>query len=153
MSLRNPPVQANLVAPNLFVGSFPPSGRYRWVSVIVLCAKELQPSSVQYPGVLVIHAPLDDDPRRELTEIEAATAIRTAKTVARYLATGNRVLVTCAMGLNRSALVAGLAMLIAYDMPADAVIERIRAQRDPQAFGNPMFRRFLRGVDSAKHKR
>lgn len=74
---------------------------------------------------------------------EMVLATSNARTVARYLTAGHRVLSTCYMGLNRSSLVAGLAMRQAFDMSADDVIEQIREQRGPLALSNRNFRRLI----------
>jgi protein-tyrosine phosphatase len=146
-TLRSPRTDVTIVAPNLFIGSRPPPGRYRWLGVLALCAQEYQPPSYAFPGVAVLHVPLDDDPRRAMYDVEVALAMSNARTVARYLQSGQRVLVTCAMGLNRSALVAGLAMQRAFGMRADDVIEQIRDARSPSALGNKNFVRLLRSCD------
>lgn len=145
-TLRSPPVDATLVAPNLFIGSRPPPGRYRWLGVIALCAKEYQLPSYAFPHVTVLYAPLDDDPRRPMTDAEISTAVSTGGTVARYLHAGHRVLTTCHMGLNRSALVAGIAMRHAFGMNADDVVEQIRGQRGDSALGNPNFVQLLHRI-------
>lgn len=147
-SLRSPRTDVSLVAPNLFVGSRPPPGRYRWLGVLALCAQEYQPPSFAFPGVAVLHVPLDDDPRRPMYDVEVALAMSNARTIARYLQTGQRVLVTCALGLNRSALVAGLAMQRAFGMSSDEVIDQIRTARSESALGNKNFTRLLRACDA-----
>lgn len=133
------------VAPRLYVGSKPPPGRHG-VDVIVLAAMEYQPAADLFPGAEVIHAPLDDDPSRPMREDEIADALKAASRVARRLLTGKRVLVTCAMGLNRSGLVAALAMREAYGMGADEIVARLRRARGMMALSNPYFEKLLRVV-------
>jgi protein-tyrosine phosphatase len=132
------------VVRDLFVGSKPSPGRHEGIDVIVLAAEEIQSPAELFPGVEVIHAPLDDDPSRSLREDEIAIATKTASRVARRLRAGRRVLVTCAMGLNRSALIAALAMHEVYGMSADEIIARIRRVRGSWALSNPNFERLLR---------
>lgn len=134
------------VAPGLFVGSKPAPGRHACVDAIVLAAIEYQPPADLFPGAEVIHAPLDDDPRRPMREDEIATATRAAGRVARRLRAGRRVLSTCAMGLNRSALVAAIAMHDVYGMGADEIVARLRRARGPWALSNPNFERLVRVV-------
>ena len=145
-SLRSPTIDASLVAPNLFVGSRPPPGRYRWLSAIVLCAREYQPPSYAFPGVTVVRVPLDDDPSTPMNNVEVALAISNARTVARYLSAGHRVLVTCHAGLNRSALIAALAMQLAFEMTADEAISQLRRARGAFALSNRNFERLVRRV-------
>lgn len=57
-------------------------------------------------------------------------------------------LVHCQMGLNRSALVVGLA-LIRAGMPADEAIRHLRAKRSPAVLCNPYFEEWLRGADAS----
>ena len=147
-SLRSPRVDATVVAPNLFIGSRPPPGRYRWLGVIALCAQEYQPPSYAFPGVAVLHVPLDDVPSRPMYDTEVALAISNARTVSRYLHTGQRVLVTCAMGLNRSALVAALAMQQAFGMSAEEVVGQIRETRSSLALSNPNFVRLIQRCET-----
>ena len=135
---------ANEVAPRLYVGSKPPPDRYDRFDVIVLAAKEYQPPDHWFPGSEVIHAPNDDDPRRPMSLDEIAMAMKAAGRVARRLRAGRRVLVTCALGLNRSSLVAAIAMATVHGMSADEIIKRIRHARGAWALSNPNFEKLLR---------
>jgi len=134
------------VVPKLFVGSKPSPGRHEDVDTIVLAAMEYQPPADLFPGAEVIHVPLDDAPDRPMREDEIADATKAAARVARRLRAGRRVLATCQMGLNRSALVAALAMHEVYGMSADEIIARLRRARGAWALSNPNFERLLRVV-------
>lgn len=134
------------VAPRLFVGSKPPLGRHEGVDVIVLAAMEYQPAADRFPGVEVLHAPLDDDPTRSMRQDEIALATKAAESVARRLRAGKRVLSTCAMGLNRSALIAAIAMHDVYGMDANEIVARLRRARGAWALSNPNFEKLLRIV-------
>ena len=134
------------VVKGLFVGSKPPPGRHAGVDVIVLAAMEYQPSAALFPGTEVLRVPLDDDPSRPLREDEVADALKAGGRVARRLLAGRRVLVTCAMGLNRSGLVAALAMHEVHGMSADEIITKLRLARGAWALSNPNFERLLRAV-------
>ena len=104
------PIDANRVAPKLWIGSFPPPGNIlckSGVDTLVLCAMELQPDSSAYPGIRVIHAPLDDFRMDDRTN---RIANNVAKQVAHEVLNRRRVLVTCAQGRNRSGLVVALAL-------------------------------------------
>jgi protein-tyrosine phosphatase len=138
------------VAPRLFVGSKPSFGRHADVDVIVLMAMEYQPPAELFPGAEVLHAPLDDDPRRSMREDEIAAATRMGNRVARRLRAGRRVLCSCAMGLNRSSLVAAIAMHEVYGMKADEIIARLRRARGEWALSNPNFERLVRVVIDVK---
>jgi len=149
-TLRSPPIDASLVAPRLFVGSRPPPGRYRWFNVVVLCAKEYQPPSFAFPGMTVLRLALVDDVIHPISAVDAALVTSNARTIARYLNGGACVLVTCRAGINRSALVAAIAMQLAYDMDADEAIEQIRDTRSPNALSNPRFEKFIRDFEAQR---
>jgi protein-tyrosine phosphatase len=131
------------IVPGLFIGSKPAPGRHDDIDVIVLAAFEYQPTADLFPGVEVIYAPLDDDPSRPMSAEEIGIAARAASRIARRLRIGRRVLCSCAMGLNRSSLIASIAMHDVYGMRADEIIKRIRRARGPWALSNPNFERLL----------
>ena len=137
------------IVPGLYVGSKPPPGRHEGVDTIVLAAMEYQPPVSSFPGAEVIHVPLNDDPTRPLHVDEIALATQAAERVARRLRAGRHVLVTCAMGLNRSALIAALAMHEVHRMHADEIIGRLRHARGSWALSNPNFERLIRVVTRA----
>ena len=137
------------VVPHLFVGSKPAPGRHD-VDTIILAAIEYQPHADCFQGSEVIHAPLEDAPTRSMHEQEILIAVNTAARVARRLRAGHRVLVTCALGLNRSALIAAIAMNDVYGMSADEVITRLHRARGPWALSNPNFERLLRLVSEPR---
>jgi protein-tyrosine phosphatase len=134
------------VTPGLWVGGKPALGRHEDVDVIVLAAEELQPPARLFPGSEVIYAPLDDDGTRPLREDEIRTALEASDRVARRMRARRRVLCTCAMGLNRSALIAALAMNRVHGAGADEIIARIRHARGPRALSNPSFERLIRAT-------
>lgn len=140
------------IVPNLFVGSKPSHGRHEGIDTIVLAAMEYQPHADRFPGAEVIHVPLDDAPSRPMHETEIVDATKVAARVARRLRAGRRVLVTCQMGLNRSALIAALAMHDVYGMNADEIITRLRRARGMWSMSNPNFEKLLRTVIAVKRK-
>lgn len=144
---RNRPVDATLVAPNLFIGGRPSPGHYQWLGVIVLCACEYQPASYAFPGVTVLRAAIDDDSSKPMRDVDISIALMTAGSVSRCLQGGQRVLATCHLGFNRSALIAGLAMQRAFGLSSSEVIMRIRGARGRLALTNPNFVKLLRRQD------
>ena len=133
------------VAPGLFVGSKPSPGRHD-VDAIVLAAVEYQPPADLFPGTEVIHAPIDDAPHRPMHQAEIETALEAADRVAHLLRSGRRVLASCQMGLNRSALVAAIAMHDVFGMSVDQIIRRLRRARGAWSLSNPNFEKLLRVV-------
>ena len=144
--------EVSKVIPGLYIGSKPSPGRHDGVDVIVLAAMEYQPPAQLFPGIEVIHAPLDDAPGRHMREDEIVIATKAADRVARLLRAGRRVLSSCQMGLNRSSLVAALAMHDVYGMSADEIVSRVRRARGRWALSNPHFEKLLRVVIDEKKK-
>ena len=136
-------VDADMVLPGLFIGAQPSPGLYRWLHILVLAAAEYQPPAYAFQGVTLVRVPLLDEPDRLMTREEIAAAISGGRTIARYLMAGQRVLSTCISGLNRSSLLAGLAMRLAYDIDPHEVVKMIRAARGPWALFNPNFERLI----------
>jgi len=139
-----------IIEPVLAQGSFPiPGTELRGIfDVLVLCAYELQFPASTYPGVTVLHVPLDDTDHPTPQEIRLA--IQAGENVAARLRAGARVLTTCAMGRNRSGLVTGIALetlgVSAYD-----TTQLIQSKRK-NALTNSAFVRILELHDRAKKK-
>ncbi len=126
---------------SLWVGGQPPFDRdLPEFDVLVLCARELQPERVAFHGY-VIRCPIPDD---VLSHAEVRTVLGTARLVADSLIARRHILVTCAHGLNRSALVASLALAHVTRLSADALIRIMRARRHPNALYNTHFQTLLR---------
>lgn len=139
-------IEAHRVASKLWVGSFPVSPTVcDHFDVVVLCAVEHQ--SVPFKGCHIIKAPLDD---ARPTAQEVHIAISAAKTIHELRRRGKRVLVTCAQGVNRSALVAAMALML-EGHSAQSAIHTIREHRRPPIgltpLFNPHFQALLRQLD------
>lgn len=96
----------------------------RGFSLVVLCAEELQEVPL---GIPVLKVPLDDS---EITRGEYKKALRAASLVTRRRRKGERVLVTCQMGVNRSALVAAMSLMLDGYSASKAVLA-VRNNRKP----------------------
>lgn len=133
----------NPVIPHLWIGGeqTDPRGLGDYFRVIVLAAREIQRGRT-YPGIEVWRVPLDDDGHPPTKE-EIDLAIAAGEAVAHQVIVGNNVLSTCHMGLNRSALVAGLAMRF-LGWEADGTIRKIRSARGPWALSNEWFEQVIR---------
>jgi protein-tyrosine phosphatase len=139
----------------LLLGSAPASGprlAQLGVQVLVLCAEEYQPRSKDFPGVIVLHAPMSDDANPDNFDV----ALQAAERVKREWSRGRTVLITCLMGRNRSALVAALALVLMTSLPARDVVDHIRSLRkDPvgvRALSNPHFIAFLNQIDRTQRQ-
>lgn len=143
MAESETPLDANRVFERLWVGGRPPFDRpLEHFDVLVLCAAELQPlpPELAFRGRVIRPRLLDHRP----TDAEVHRAITAGSLVAAELAAGKRVLVTCRAGLNRSALVAGLALIERTRMKADNVLMLVRAARGPSTLFNEHFVALLR---------
>ncbi len=85
---------------------------------------------------LYVYLPIQDAEMPDLDRLHAV-----AKLGAELVKRGDRVLSHCGLGLNRSALVAGL-ILMYGGMSAPAAVERIKARR-PGALYNQVFADYL----------
>lgn len=133
------------IAPKLWMGAAPPTGkalRDFGFDVVVLCAREYQPSERSFPGVRVIRAPFDDD---KLTPAAEATAAEAARHVAAAVTKGQRVLVTCAAGRNRSGLVVARTLQkLTPKAPPQLIVDHVQRLR-PLALTNTHFVQNLYG--------
>lgn len=143
-------LDAHEVHERLWVGSVPPRGpglaRLGFTHV-VLCANDFQFAASDFDGVTVVHCPFEDSD----TVVSGATTalvFATARAVSEAQRAGGTVLVTCAAGINRSALVAALAMRMLGVQPW-AAVERIRATRFTYCLSNTCFRRIALGENHA----
>jgi hypothetical protein len=110
----------------------------------VACAIEYNPYDVVDIWPMTLWCPIDDIEPPPAPHMQAA--IRASKVAADDLEAGANILVTCAMGLNRSALVAGLA-LRRLGWGPNKVVDTIRQDRGPLALGNMDFRlAVIRGI-------
>jgi len=133
----------------LYVGSMPPLDRELAFDVVVLCAAEYQPDRVAFRGT-ILRCPIPDD---ALSKEEIRRALVTSSQVAAAIARRSRVLVTCRAGINRSALVASLAIARMTRMTAPQIMIHMRERRHPDCLFNTHFQtylaRFIEGSERA----
>jgi hypothetical protein len=141
-------LDASNVERRLWVGGKPPFDRDLPFDVLVLCAEELQPPSLAFQGS-VLRCPLPDG---QLDTLQVSRVVQTARIAAQHWMRGQRVLVTCAQGINRSALVASFTLAFVSQRGADELIQLMRAKRHPQALYNPHFQALMqRLIGSARY--
>lgn len=134
-------LDASNIAPRLWVGGRPPYDRdLPDFDMLVLCAEELQPPQLAFHGA-VVRCPIPDG---VLTNDHVRRVVIAARLVADSLVAGRRVLVTCAAGLNRSVLVASVALSMITARTADQLIRIMRQRRAPNALFNAHFQELLR---------
>lgn len=133
---RRRPYDATTISPRLWIGGKPPTDvDLPGVDLLVLAAEEVQPDHLAYQG-RVLRCPIPD---AELSAAQARSATQAAVAVARAIAHGERVLVTCHLGRNRSALIVALALHQLTTMSADQIVAHIRNLRGHRALSNASF--------------
>lgn len=133
-------IDASNIARRLWVGGKPPLDRHLpEFDMLVLCAKEIQPAVVAFRGTL-LRCPISD---ADLEPAELRRVLVAGRNVADALAKRRTVLVTCAKGINRSALVASLALGLVTYYSADELVAIMRKRRNPDCLYNPAFRGIL----------
>ncbi len=149
--MRKVSIDADRIAPRLWQGSDPPGGPYLRdlkVDTLVLCARELQHDPREFPGVKVIHAPMDD-----ANVVPVRIAMDAATAAARDHKRGKRVLVCCAMGLNRSGLVTALIIwLRSGRIPGWEAVQQVQQRRE-EALGNQWFTGYLASLPPYRRMR
>lgn len=138
---------ATRLLPRLWQGSAPPPGtslRKPKIDVLVLTAEEYQPADSEYPGVVVRRVALDDS-GVPATPKEFADAHQLANDLAQRWARGERLLVTCWMGRNRSGIVSALTIRRATGVSGAAAMQIVQAAREG-ALMNEWFADHLRGL-------
>jgi len=139
-------INADEVFPGLWQGAIPPEGeelRRAGFQMLVLCAVEHQPSDRKFPGLSVLKVPLTDEADLVSDQVMRRVVTPAARFVACAIQNGQKVLVTCHAGINRSGLVTGLALQMLTKWSGKACVERIRARRHEMALCNTQFHRIV----------
>lgn len=115
--------------------------------VVVYTAEEYQPKSMGCPDGKAVYAlPLDDDIYRPVPPEVGKYAHHLAKILAGHAARGQKLLITCAMGANRSGLLTGLTLIYLNGMSGRSAVQLIKSRRksgQQEALSNPMFEQYL----------
>lgn len=114
---------------------------------VAFCADEHQPSARDFAGLVTIHCPLFDSDT-VLGSASLSMTMLAARAVAEAHRAGGNVLVMCQAGINRSAMVAALAMQMLGMEPNESV-ERLRRRRHPHCLANLCFERIVRRQNKA----
>lgn len=117
--------------------------------VVVYCAEELQPQFEVPRGKAVYYFPIDDDIYRPVPPEVSRMGWQLAGKLTNHIRSGHRVLVTCAMGANRSGLISGMTLMRLNGMTGASAVDMVkRARRSghQEALSNPMFEHHLRGL-------
>lgn len=151
------------IARRLHVGSAPPPGDYSEQFDVIYLVGDYQPHmngtplTEIFPNVAVRSMPFDDT--QKPTPHDVKMMARVAQLMAKDLADGKRVLSSCRMGRNRSALVAALALknLFPRELSGKRAYELVRSRRVDRvgirALANPTFARLLVNLDESLRRR
>jgi hypothetical protein len=129
------PIDAHQIASKLWMGAAPPPGVTLAASgfnILVLCAKEYQPPAEWFPGVDVARVHLNDDGKTPFSAADALAAYQVASQLAKCIKFGQRVLVTCWEGRNRSGLVTALTLTQLTGCSGADAARAVRFRRQPR---------------------
>lgn len=148
------PVDAQEIAPGLWMGSMPPVGRTLARSgfdVLVLCAYEHQPSEDCFPGIDVIRVHLDDNGRLP-SKHHLYQAFELSNRLTSMIRGGQNCLVTCAQGRNRSGLVTALTLIRMTGCSGKEAVKAVKERRF-SPFGTALTNgAFVRGLETIPRK-
>lgn len=140
----------NEILPRLFLGGTPPEYDYssrpdarpsRYPHIDVVFTFHDNASAVT-GNTLEVRYPFADSDQVELEQEQLERIKQVAQMAHTVWKDGHKVLLRCQGGLNRSALVTGL-VLILDGYSADSAVELIRDRRSPKALFNQKFLEFL----------
>jgi len=140
---KRKPYDSTVISPRLWIGAAPPMDKdLPGVKLLVLCAAGIQPEKLAFRGE-VLRCPIPD---AKLDVSQTRAVMQAAVAVAKSIVQGERVLVTCRLGLNRSALIVALALHQLTTMSGAEIVEHIRRQRGPAALTNQHFVAIINSV-------
>lgn len=137
---------ASRVYKNVWVGSAPPVGPSvsKKFKHLVLCAIEYQPDQRCFHNTNVLSIGLYDD-GYPMTESEKKLSMGISGKLNELIKSGDEILVTCFAGLNRSSLIASLALCLGEEkVNFKHMVNLIRFARGNNALSNPYFVNFLK---------
>jgi hypothetical protein len=123
-------LEASFIAPNVWMGSRPPIGgavARAGFRVLALCAMEWQPPADCYPDVEVLRIALND---AELGREDARAACRVAARLYERVRQGQKVLITCSQGRNRSGLITAMTLAGLTGCSGEKAIRAVRGRRN-----------------------
>ena len=128
----------NNIWSGLWQGARPPHGTFlaeRGFQTLVLAAKEIQDAH-NYQDIVVIKAPGDDDDRPHRLQAFLPVWHKAADVVAKRVADGQKVLVTCAQGLNRSGFITCVALHKLTGWDGGTCVDHIQHRREDALFNS-----------------
>jgi hypothetical protein len=143
MGIDRNKLDASRITPGIYQGSRPYDDDEASMNfdMIVLCAKEYQPPAKKYAPSHVVRVPIDDD---RVTPAAERAIVRGAIEIVNTIEKGERVLVTCNMGMNRSGVVIAAALMLLgagarHKVTASEAVALVRRNRHPEAWAKEKF--------------
>lgn len=134
------------IVTNVAQGSYPAlrGEAFKHADVLVLCAEEHQAKGLKAPqGKHIVRLGFDDDIYRPIPPEVGRIFHEHARNLGKMALGGRKLMITCAMGLNRSGLITALTLMHGYRMRPSEAIKMIRARRSKDCLCNPMFEQWL----------
>ncbi len=126
--LITPTAPFSFIADDLAIGGITAYGEGHRFDLRINVAYELDPNKYLFPSKCHMNFRLDDTENHAQVLSQAPEVFRAVERVKEARARGRRVLVTCAQGRNRSALVAAEYLVQCGNRPAD-VVRKIQERR------------------------
>jgi protein-tyrosine phosphatase len=148
-----PKIEANKVAKNIYIGSYPHEFEKGGLKALGIDALVLSAIEDQAPfffsDVDVYRVPLKDDSVFGLSAGEFESLLKAAHWSADHVKKGHKVLITCHMGINRSAFTTAVTIKLLHpDLSGEQILSHIQSHRRP-SFLNPAFRtQFVHWADT-----
>lgn len=146
--MNSPP--AHEILPGLWLGNRTAAHDLDWqreknINAIFNCTKDIPIK--QGVAQRIYRVPLDDNLQPEEIRNLELWSWETAFKVAKELDAGNRVLVHCAAGVQRSAAVVAIYIIAKYRVTTDEAIQFIKKRRPIAFFGNANFYNSIKGFE------
>lgn len=146
--MNSPP--AHEIIPGLWLGNRNAAHDLDWqreknINVIFNCTKDIPIK--QGVAQKYFRVPLDDNLQEEEIRNLELWAWETSFKIAKELEAGNRVLVHCAAGVQRSAAVVAIYLVAKYRVTTDEAIQYIKSRRPIAFYGNANFYNSIKGFE------
>lgn len=148
--MNSPP--AHEILPGLWLGNRTAAHDLDWqreknINAIFNCTKDIPIK--QGVAQRIYRVPLDDNLQQDEIRNLELWSWETAFKVAKELDAGNRVLVHCAAGVQRSAAVVAIYIIAKYRVTTDEAIQFIKKRRPIAFFGNANFYNSIKGFEKS----
>jgi hypothetical protein len=143
---------AHEILPGLWLGNRTAAHDLDWqreknINAIFNCTKDIPIK--QGVAQRIYRVPLDDNLQADEIRNLELWSWETAFKIAKEVEAGNRVLVHCAAGVQRSAAVVAIYLIAKYRVTTDEAIQYIKMKRSIAFFGNANFYNSIKGFEKS----